>query len=305
MSNDPELKRINVNGVDLACYERNSPSADRPSLFFLHCTGFHARVWDRIVEQFPLLHVVALDQRGHGRSEKRPITHWKVFGEDAAAVVGALGLTRIIGIGHSVGGHALVDAAAKSRAFAELILCDPTIAAPDAYGLPVPFLADGETHPAAKRRGTFASPEQMLERLQGRGSYSLFDSRMLWDYCQYGLLPNSDGDFSLACPPHIEASVYSTSRTNGGVYHSARALDIPVLVLRAKLPPAERQAFDFASSPTYPGLVDAFRFGREVHLRDCTHFIPMQMPHEVVNAIQGAVSAWKPGEQPLLDMSKP
>ena len=96
----------------------------------------------------------------------------------------------------------------------------------------------------------------------------------------------------LACHPEMEASVYQTARTNAGVFDSARSLDIPVTVMRAMEPGPDRDPTDFSVSPTWPGLVGEFRHGREFHLADCTHFIPMQMPDRVVAQIQAQMEQW-------------
>lgn len=289
---EPDLKRIGVNGVELAVFERGMPRPEEPTLLFVHATGFHARTWDRIIESFDGYHVLALDQRGHGRSEKRIIEHWRVFGEDLAALVAALGLENLIGIGHSMGGHALVDAAPKSGAFARLLLLDPTIAPPESYANPPPEYTAGGTHPGAKRKPLFASPDEMAERLSGKGAYHLFEPRILRDYCQHGLEKLESGEFQLLCPPEIEASVYMTARTNGGVHDSGRALDIPVTIMRAQLPPAERSQMDFASSPTWPQLVGELKQGRDLHYPECSHFIPMQMPDEVIRVLREEIGAW-------------
>lgn len=285
----PVLHTVTVNGVELAYFERNRDRGG-PTLLFVHCTGFHGRIWDRIIEAFPQYHTIALDQRGHGRSQKCRVDHWQVFGQDIRDLAELLGLHDVVGVGHSVGGHALVDAAASCGAFEKLILCDPTISAPENYGKPAPFLKKGEVHPAARRRRDFASAQEMYERLLGKGSYALFEPRMLWDYCEHGLLPTAQGGWTLACPPEVEASVYMASRTNIGVFDSVRAIDLPVLILRAMEPPGERKAFDFASSPTWPELVHEFPNGREIYLPDCTHFIPMQMPNRVIQSVSEAVS---------------
>jgi pimeloyl-ACP methyl ester carboxylesterase len=302
----PQLRYAHANGIRLAYFERNRPEPGRPTLLFVHCTGFHGRVWDRIVEAFPKPHTIALELRGHGRSDKHAVTHWDIFGQDIAAFVSVLQLERVIGVGHSLGAHALVDAAAltqssgarslqdpaaKAPAFQRLVLCDPTIAEPSAYGRPPSFLKEGDMHPAARRRAQFATTAEMQAQLHGKGSYPLFETRVFNDYCQHGLLPNGEGQFELACPPAVEASVYMAARTNMGVFDSVRALEIPVHILRAKLPPAERTAFDFSSSPTWPELVHEFKHGTEEHLADCTHFIPMQMPARVIEAVRNALSA--------------
>ena len=93
-------------------------------------------------------------------------------------------------------------------------------------------------------------------------------------------------EFVLACSPESEASVYMTSRTNPAVYDAIRALEIPVMILRAKRPPVDRDLMDFSSSPTWPGLVDEFRNGRERHLTEHTHFIPMEDPDLVARYVE-------------------
>ena len=279
--------RLQRDECELAYFERHPELKGRgPSLLFVHATGFHARVWDQIIARLPPVHSIALDQRGHGRSGKLPILHWRVMGEDQAALVEATDLRDIVGVGHSMGAHAMIDAAAASPGrFRRLVLIDPVVAAPEAYvGDPSPWrLGEGEMHPAAKRRNRFDSAEAMYERLKDRSSFPRFDPQILRDYCEHGLQPAADGDgFVLACPPEIEASVYMSSRTNGGVYDSARSLEIPVLVLRAQEPREDLTGpMAFSTSPTWPGLAAEFPNGREIHFPDKTHFLPMEVPDEV------------------------
>ena len=187
----------------------------------------------------------------------------------------------------------MVDAAAQGAAFARLVLLDPTIAAPEAYVDPPPLPFEGG-HPAAKRRNHFASVEEMIERLLPKSSFGLYEPRILEDYCRYGLLPAESGGFELACPPEVEASVYMTARSNGGIYDSVRSLEIPVTIMRARARGADGLVADFSASPTWPGLVDEFKHAREIHLDDCSHFIPMQMPDRVIAVITEEIAALAP-----------
>jgi pimeloyl-ACP methyl ester carboxylesterase len=212
-----------------------------------------------------------------------------VFGQDLAAFVRELDLRDVLGVGHSMGGHAMTEAAAAHPdRFQRLVLVDPVIASPGDYregGWMIAGL-DGQKHPTAKRKNHFASADEMFERFRDRRPYVYFDPCALRDYCRYGLLREPGGDgYVLACPPEIEASIYMTSRTNAAVYESIRAIEIPVLILRAKRPPDERDVMDFASSPTWPGLVHEFRHGREAHLVEHTHFLPMEAPELVARHV--------------------
>ena len=61
-------QRVTVNGIRLAYFEWGTEHrGSGPTILLVHATGFHARVWDRIVKRLPGYHIVALDQRGHVR----------------------------------------------------------------------------------------------------------------------------------------------------------------------------------------------------------------------------------------------
>ena len=88
---EPALRRIRVNDCELAYVERHLElKGHGPTLLLVHATGFHARVWDQIIARLPACHSIALDQRGHGRSEKTSIDDWRTLGQDQAALVEAL-----------------------------------------------------------------------------------------------------------------------------------------------------------------------------------------------------------------------
>lgn len=286
----PTLHRARANGVELAYFEWGTPS-DEPTIFLVHATGFHARVWDQMISFLGVRHVIALDQRCHGRSENAPVDNWTVFGRDTAEVIRSLGLSGAVGVGHSMGGHAITEAAAAcSGAFSRLVLIDPVIAAPEAYREGRAKLGehDASLHPTARRRSRFASVAEMVTRLEGRSGYARFLPAALRDYCEHGLIPASDGDgLELACPPELEAAIYVTSRSNPAVYESVRSLTIPVMILRARRGPGEAATMDFSSSPTWPGLVGEFPNAQEVYFPEYSHFLPMEVPELVAGYVLG------------------
>lgn len=129
----PELRTVVLDGIELAYWEW--PGAG-PPLLFVHATGFHGRSWDQVIRHFPGRLAIAPDLRGHGRSAKPdPPYHWQAFGADVAHLAEALDLRGAVGIGHSMGGHSLVAAAARRpETFASLVLVDPTIFTRERYG---------------------------------------------------------------------------------------------------------------------------------------------------------------------------
>lgn len=284
---EPAAHEFQASGARIAYVEWGNPAG--PVILLIHATGFHARCWDEVVRSLPPgYRVIAVDTRGHGRSEKTgPITSWADPARDLAELIEHLGLTDAIGAGHSMGGHCLVQiAATHPRAFQRLVLIDPVIMAPELYAGPSMW-PPGTEHPVARRRNKWASWQEMFDAFKDRNPYSLWRPQVLADYCRYGVMPAADGGFELACPPAIEASIYMAS-LGTDIYDAVRAIDVPVTILRAKeRPPGPRERMDFSDSPTWPKLAATFKKGRDVYLPELTHFIPMQDPALVARYIGG------------------
>lgn len=297
MLGEPTEHQIQANGVCLAYYEWNADAGpEAPTVLLIHATGFHARCWDRAVAALPEgLRVIAVDQRGHGRSENTgPIPDWRLPADDISALVEGLDLKNIIGAGHSMGGHCVTQVAARLPGrFTRLVLVDPVMMDPNHY-TPGAFNDRGrpEDFPVAKRRNHWVSWEEMFERFKDRHPYSLWRADVLEDYCRYGLVAreakNGEHDgYELACPPVIESSIYVTS-AGTDIYDMVRSVATPVTVLRAKMRDFSKAAvMDFAASPTWEGLAAEFKNGTDVYLPELSHFIPMQDPELVARYIVG------------------
>ena len=86
-----------------------------PTLVFVHGWSCDRDYWTQQLDEFAGDHrVVAVDLPGHGQSGKHR-AFWSVdgFGDDITAVANALGLQRMILVGHSMGGFASLAAAAR------------------------------------------------------------------------------------------------------------------------------------------------------------------------------------------------
>jgi pimeloyl-ACP methyl ester carboxylesterase len=286
----PVEATVTVNGVSLTYFEWGRGSGGDP-LLLVHATGFHARCWDQVVAHLGSRRIIAIDQRGHGRSDKVDAIRWREFGHDVVELARRLDLHDVVGVGHSAGGHAMVEAAALEPArFRRLVLIDPTILAPENYA-PRGSEADGawitvagNTHPAAKRRRFFGSIDEMIERLRERPSFESFTPAALRDYCTWGLVPSGEG-FELACSPEMEAAVYSGALGNPAIHDHVRAVTVPVTLLRAMEPRTPADLMDFRYSPTWPALAGRFRSARDFFRPDRTHFMPMEDPAMVARVI--------------------
>ncbi len=292
LQEEPQLHFTQAPGIQLAHFEwRAAQRGNGPTVWLVHATGFHGRVWDQAVRQLPGRHVIAIEQRCHGRSDPVPFDHWRLFGQDQAAQIDACGLQGAIGVGHSMGGHALVQAALlRPGAFKRLILVDPVMVEPAAYQLPpVPL---GELHPASQRKNHFDSPQAMFDRFADRPPYSVFDRAALMDYCVHGLRHADSGHgYQLCCAPQHEGQVYPLARNFPSTYELVASLNIPVHVVRARPQDPSIKPWDPLGSPTWPGLAARFPQGRDTLRMDMTHFLPMQDPALMATLIEDEIAA--------------
>lgn len=255
-----------------------------PPIVLAHATGFHARTWDAVVRRLPGRHVIALDLRGHGRSPAPDEPYrWDRFGADVAAALAALELTGVVGVGHSMGAHSMVDAARRDVSrFAALLLADPTISRPGAGGHRPSGLAEA----VGRRRNQWSSPEEFVDRFRSRFPYAVWRPEVLEDHARYGLVPDpaGGGGLVLACPPAVEAEIYSHGPTD--LYGAIPGIAVPVRVLRARQGVPGVEEPPFSTSPTDPELAATFPSGEDVLLPELSHFIPMEAPQLVAHHVE-------------------
>ena len=104
-----EEKFVTVNGVKLRYLDWGT--SGKPSLVCLHGHTGQAHIWDEFAEAMsPHYHVLAVDQRGHGGSQWASTGYARDrFVEDLASFVDALGLSKFVLAGLSMGGwHSLL-----------------------------------------------------------------------------------------------------------------------------------------------------------------------------------------------------
>jgi pimeloyl-ACP methyl ester carboxylesterase len=283
---DPKQFRLPVGDVELAVLEW--PGTGDPILL-LHATGFHSRCWDEVVKKLPDRHIYAVDLRFHGGSDATGKVDWHVMAEDIRQLIRRLDLTRLVGVGHSIGGYLLVRAAAQApQRFKHLVLLDPVIMSRERYA-EFQKVPDGaaRVHPVSRRKNQWRDAHEMYERFKGRAPFNTWHPAVLRDYCDHALLPpGENGLRRLACDPLHEAGIYLNQKGNEIVLEELPRIATPVTLLRA--PPGDNALPDLSASPTWPGLAAALPDCREVYLTAMNHFIPMQDPALVARCIQAA-----------------
>jgi len=254
---------------------------------FVHANGFNAMTYRSVLA--PLgerLHVLAIDQQGHGRSPQRVPSegrsNWLLFRDDLVGLLDQLGDHLLLLSGHSMGGTASVLASTlRPERIKGLALFDPVIVAEDVIrritsGAAPSFSESPLAVGAAKRRSVFASREEAFSRYKGRGAFTTWPDEALVDYLRDGLRDRPDGQVELSCAPDWETANFSShAHDPWGPLHAVRA---PVTILRAE------HASTCSASSAEPFLADNPRFRVET-IPGTTHFLPIERPDLVRETI--------------------
>ncbi|CAF1347263.1 unnamed protein product [Rotaria magnacalcarata] len=260
----------------------------QPTIIFCHAASFHGRCYDPIInEALHGFHVIALDFRGHGRSQTHPPPYrFRWFAEDVLQFIETLNIptNHLIGIGHSVGGYALSAAAAlaSKRLFQALLLLDPVIFSPSTYHESDTISFDPNY--IRRRKSQSSSVNDMISRLEKREPFSRWPQQTLRNYCTYAL----DENHKLVCEPEGEASIYETStQFDSNIYplieKSKFINEIPIHIVRTSTATSSNP---FDISPTNPDLYKSFRKGQDTQLENMKHFFPMEQPEIVVDLVK-------------------
>lgn len=98
-----EEYKISVGDVSLAYQVSGDP--DAPPMVLLHALGEQASGWAPVMARFARHYrVVAVDLRGHGRSDWPGAYSFQLMRDDVTALIERLGLGEVVLIGHSMGG---------------------------------------------------------------------------------------------------------------------------------------------------------------------------------------------------------
>jgi pimeloyl-ACP methyl ester carboxylesterase len=267
----------------------------QPTILICHGASFHGRCYDRIInEALSGFHVISLDFRGHGRSQKHPPPYkLRWFGEDVFQFIEILDLPKnnLLGIGHSLGGHSLILAAslAPRQLFQSLLLIDPAIYSLMMYEIGDQILNNNEV--ILRRKHQWLSIEDMVSTIGKLELYSRWPKDVLHDYCTYAL----DENFKLACTSEYESSIYRTViKSESNIYEiiqNSKFINyIPIHIVRTSL---DLAADKFEAPPTAPDLVKWFKKGRDTQLIDIKHLFPMEQPHIAIDLVKEFIQEYK------------
>ena len=130
--------------------------------------------------------------------------------------------------------------------------------------------------------------KKLIDKFKERTPFSRWHPHVLRDYCQYGLVRDGDA-FKLACPPEVEAGIYTASM-DMSIFDYIPLVEVPVTVVRAEARGLEAAAKDFSASPTWPELASQFGNGHDKYLPEYSHFMPMENPALAASLIVSGVT---------------
>ena len=261
---------------------------DSPTVLLLHGLASQRRFFDLVVPHLvgtdpgPALPVVALDQRGHGESGQ-PATGYGVdeVVADAVAALDALGVRRVVAVGHSWGSTTALGLAARHP--------DRVAAVVSLDGVLGALAADDEPREVTRRRleppRWRVSPEQVQEMLTRSWGARATPALLRAVLPIFGMEPDGTARARLPFDVHME------------VVDALLSTDLPALLREVRCP-----AWLLSAEPLDPGDPVAARraeaLGRAVELladprplrwAGAVHDVPLQHPAAVAGLLRAAV----------------
>lgn len=250
------LTTIVHNGIKLAYEDRGE---GRPAFVFVHGWTCDKSFFSPQVEHFlRRSRVVSIDLRGHGESDK-PEGEYLIaaYTDDIAYVIEQLGLGKVVAVGHSMGGCAVLQlAAAHADCVAAIIMIDPS-----------PFARAPEAREAvvAMVDAIEAGNQELRRRFVENFFLPTSDPKLVQDVVAV----------MMAAPPHVAASAM----------RGILAFDGPAVAARCHVP-----VLHLAGTPglNAPHLMSQWL---PTVVNGCTvgagHFNQLEVPDQVNSMIEG------------------
>lgn len=259
------MRRTSTGQITL-CYREQGAGA---VVILLHGTSATLGVWDPVAERLSSgARVVAVDQRGHGRSDK-PAAGYRAedYCADLADLITELGCGPAVVAGHSLGArNALVLAATRPELVAGVVAVDYT-----------PFIPTSVLDELDRRvRGgdrTFAAPTDIAEYLRHR--YPRLPEDAIRRRVHYGYGRSGHGFRPLADP---NALIQTVAGLRPDFDQHVRTISCPATILRGEhsgIVPAEALAATVRLRPDF----------RTVTVPGVDHYVPEEDPTVVHDEI--------------------
>lgn len=271
-------------GVSIALHDLGGSG---PVALLAHATGFNADVLAPLAAGLGGAYSCsAPDLRGHGQSgaPRPPDFSWGGFALDVLATVDAIERRSadrgpVFGVGHSLGGAALLIAEALRPGTFAAIYCFEPILLPTELRRTAEVanpLSDG----ARRRRAIFASRAEALDRYRSRPPLSSLDPEVLFLYVEHGFEDAPGGTVRLRCKPEDEALIFAAGFESDALDH-LEAVHCPVTI-------ATGTSSGDLGRASASRIVAQLAGGRLVELDGLGHLGPLEAPLAVAGSVLDA-----------------
>jgi pimeloyl-ACP methyl ester carboxylesterase len=286
---EPQSRRIDgAHGTSLHLLEW---SRDGVPLLLLHGFGNEAHIWDDFApEVAPYYRTLALDHRGHGDSAWDPELRYELdtLVADLEEVTRALSITRLVLVGHSLGGRvATLFAGRHPERLAGLVLVDigPEL---DLRGV-LRIRQDAERS-ASPRFGSVEEYARLLSL-----AYPAGRPEALLRMARHGLRRCDDGRYELKTDPALRSAAGRGNETpeqaaerergvTAALWEALGRIPCPTLVVRGA-------ASDVLSADVADRMVEALPDGRLAVVPQAGHSVMTDNPEGFRDAVCGFVLA--------------
>ncbi|MFC1919779.1 alpha/beta fold hydrolase [Chloroflexota bacterium] len=255
------MPSVTVNGVEINYVEQGSGDE---VVIFAHGYFSAKENWKEVLELLPNeYHAYVLDQRGHGQSGRPGSYQLTEFVEDIYAFSQELGIERFTYVGHSMGGKiGMKFALDHPDVLKALVLVCPVIA----FALP----PDQVSAILERNTATMATPETIRGYLEWEmakpiseerindtvNNFMVVDRAVIAEWAEYNLFTDL-----MPQPWEIRAPTF--------VVAGAKDKTVPLDTVR----------------PT----INAIKGSHLEVFEDCSHFLPMESPQELVDMITSLI----------------
>jgi pimeloyl-ACP methyl ester carboxylesterase len=262
-----------------------------PVIHLAHANGFPPATYEPLTAALiGNHHVIGLPARPlwpslPGIPTPDSVPTWHPLAGDLIAALDDLGLSDIVGVGHSLGGVLTMWAAIqRPDLFRAVVLIDPVILPPSRlralrllrlvrlqHRLPI-------AQAAMRRRRTWPTRQACYDHLVGKPFFARWPAASLEAYVKAGTRETIDphDGVELVYPPEWEAHIFATTPT--GIWRDIPRLRTPVLAMRGE------------HSPTFPAeslarLARLLPHACTLTIPDSDHMVPVERPAETAASI--------------------
>lgn len=269
----PQTQVVKITGVRLAYVDWGD---NGPPLLMLHGDLRTGRSWDGVARDlYESFHVVSLDARGHGDSDWTPRGYrFDDRVEDLKEFCDALGLSGIIGVGHSTGGVVMTLAADKyPELFTHLVLLEPMVVVDQRFQEMVAKRADID-------RTTWESRDEVYGYLRRHDAAGRWRDDVIQGVVAHEAYEREDGLFDMKWSGHA----FNWADRDGDFVdlkpvfqHLGEDLGIPILSIRSS-DHKSRVPEQHAVQDGVPGM-------HKLTIENADHNMYMERPDAVAQAV--------------------